>query len=405
MDGRYQIVRKLGAGAAWPRCSSAGCTAWAASRRRGHQAHPPRASGGARQRPALPARGPGGCASATPTSCRCWMRGTRVALPGDGVRGCRGPGGHGRPAAHTHRRLSPAGVAWVGAQVCEALDFMFQLRDEQGGRMIEAHRDISSANVLVSRTGMVKLGDFGVVRLRQSKTGLSTVRGKWEYFPPEIVTDAADERATSSPWGSRSTSSRPGCTPSPPPPGPCASSGRGRWPPSPSSTCPPRCGRSSSRRWRRIRAALPAGAGLRRRARGLPVHLPRAHVAAAAGGAALLGRGAGDGLDSEHAGLAERLGAPGAGVGPGGRAGDAGDGARGAAQVRGDFRAQPLARRARGRARQAGSAEAGGRAGAGDGAGDARRRRRPCLPTTPTTTTSTAGSWPCARPTTSRARP
>jgi serine/threonine protein kinase len=94
----------------------------------------------------------------------------------------------------SRRRLSPAGIAWVGAQVCEALDFMFELPDEQGGRMIEAHRDISSANVLVSRTGMVKLGDFGVVRLRQSKTGLSTVRGKWEYFPPEIVTDAADER-------------------------------------------------------------------------------------------------------------------------------------------------------------------------------------------------------------------
>src|SRR5262249_15193059 len=43
------------------------------------------------------------------------------------------------------------------------------------------------SNVLVSRTGAVKLADFGVVRLENSQTSAKVVRGKWEFFPPELV--------------------------------------------------------------------------------------------------------------------------------------------------------------------------------------------------------------------------
>src|SRR6185312_11540578 len=45
-----------------------------------------------------------------------------------------------------------------------------------------------------AKNGVVKLSDFGVVRLRESKTAVGKVRGKWEYFPPELVRGSHDQR-------------------------------------------------------------------------------------------------------------------------------------------------------------------------------------------------------------------
>jgi len=88
----------------------------------------------------------------------------------------------------SREQLSPALVAHVGARVCEALSYVYAQRDETGGPLITAHRDISPSNVLVSSQGHVKLTDFGVVRLATSATAIGVVKGKWEYFPPEIIT-------------------------------------------------------------------------------------------------------------------------------------------------------------------------------------------------------------------------
>jgi serine/threonine protein kinase len=92
------------------------------------------------------------------------------------------------------RAVSAAAIAHVGAQVCEGLCCLFELKDPAGKPQVQAHRDISPSNVLLARNGVVKLSDFGVVRLRESKTAVGKVRGKWEYFPPELVRGTHDQR-------------------------------------------------------------------------------------------------------------------------------------------------------------------------------------------------------------------
>ncbi|MEW5851869.1 MAG: serine/threonine-protein kinase [Myxococcota bacterium] len=60
------------------------------------------------------------------------------------------------------------------------------------------HRDVTPGNVLLSRSGEVKLSDFGVARAagRMTQTVVGEVKGKYSYMAPEVMQgDAYDQRS------------------------------------------------------------------------------------------------------------------------------------------------------------------------------------------------------------------
>jgi len=89
------------------------------------------------------------------------------------------------------RKRLPVDLALhVCAEVCEALDFAHQAKGPDGDPLRIVHRDVSPANVLLSRSGEVKLTDFGIAKRAEEVTGHGGVRGKFAYISPEQAINA-----------------------------------------------------------------------------------------------------------------------------------------------------------------------------------------------------------------------
>lgn len=82
--------------------------------------------------------------------------------------------------ARRHRPLSPAMAAYVTAQVAAGLSYV------HGQRPPLVHGDVTPANVLLARSGAVKLADFGIAEpagtIRRGE-----LRGNPTYLPPELL--------------------------------------------------------------------------------------------------------------------------------------------------------------------------------------------------------------------------
>ncbi len=90
---------------------------------------------------------------------------------------------------HARKRLFPvAAVAFIARQVAQGLAYAHSLRGPEGEVLNLVHRDINPSNIMLLKSGNVKVLDFGIAKstaLTTLQTQAGLVKGKLSYAPPE----------------------------------------------------------------------------------------------------------------------------------------------------------------------------------------------------------------------------
>ncbi|WP_425334790.1 serine/threonine-protein kinase [Myxococcus stipitatus] len=96
-----------------------------------------------------------------------------------------------RHAWKAHFPLGQRVAVDVGIAVADALAYAHTKTLPDGTPLKLVHRDVTPGNVLVSRDGIVKLADFGIVKsaVNVERTSVGVVKGKYAYMSPEQITN------------------------------------------------------------------------------------------------------------------------------------------------------------------------------------------------------------------------
>lgn len=87
------------------------------------------------------------------------------------------------------QRLGVEASVYIAMRALSALSYAHNLRNYAGKKLGIVHRDVSPGNVLLSRTGEVKLTDFGIALSDhvERNTNPGEVKGKYGYMSPEQI--------------------------------------------------------------------------------------------------------------------------------------------------------------------------------------------------------------------------
>ena len=83
--------------------------------------------------------------------------------------------------------MDPRIAVSVACAVLEGLHATHNVKGDHGEALEVVHRDVSPSNILIDRTGHVKLIDFGIAKARGRavETSAGTLKGKYAYMSPE----------------------------------------------------------------------------------------------------------------------------------------------------------------------------------------------------------------------------
>ncbi len=102
----------------------------------------------------------------------------------------------GAAARRKGTRIPFGTSAFIAHEVAKGLDYAHRRKDERHDPMDIVHRDISPQNILLSYEGSVKIADFGIAKARKVSEESGVIKGKFGYMAPEQARgQAVDQRS------------------------------------------------------------------------------------------------------------------------------------------------------------------------------------------------------------------